>query len=272
MTLITAPPLISWSWQIWFPRMFSTLKKIAAFASGANNVNRPLSIRLALLAPEQLKEVFLLAHIEGFTKGAVVNELRHNERLIKNPSNKDIDPTRSHLDYSVLEQRDISSYDYFLQRKSQLYCYNRPNVNVLAGWIVTAPVDLAPEQESLFFEKTSEFLQERYGPENAIQSIVHYDEKEIGRPHLHHLFIPVVPDLKHGGEKICYNDLITRQELRCFHPALQKYLDGAGIDCNVMNGITREIGGSISVEDLKKAEALIEIKRRERERTKGFTW
>lgn len=204
-----------------------------------------------------------MASVAKFDMGAVPNQLRHNERLIANPSNPDIDPERSEQNYSLLEPREISSYDYFLQRKSELYCYNRADIKVLASWVVTAPADLAQEQEELFFEKTSEFLLERYGEENAIQSIVHYDEG--GRPHLHHTFIPVVEDLKHGGEKICANDVLTPQELRCFHPALQKYLDEAGIDCHVMTGITQEIGGSISVDDLKKAERLIEHKR-------GFSW
>ena len=204
-----------------------------------------------------------MASVAKFNMGAVCNQLRHNERLIAHSSNPDIDPSRSDQNYSLLEPREISSYDYFLQRKEELYCYNRADVKVLASWVVTAPADLAQEQEDLFFEKTNEFLQERYGVENTIQSIVHYDEG--GRPHLHYTFIPVTEDLRHGGEKICANEVLPPQELRCFHPALQKYLDEAGVDCHVMTGITQEIGGSVSVDDLKKAERLIDHKR-------GFSW
>lgn len=204
-----------------------------------------------------------MASVAKFNMAAVCNQLRHNERLIAHSSNPDIDPSRSDQNYSLLEPREISSYDCFLQRKEELFCYNRADIKVLASWIVTAPTDLAQEQEDLFFEKTNEFLQERYGAENTIQSIVHYDEG--GRPHLHYVFIPVTEDLRHGGEKICANEVLTRKELRCFHPALQKYLNEAGIDCNVMTGITKEIGGSVPVNDLKKAEKLIEQKR-------GFTW
>lgn len=204
-----------------------------------------------------------MASVAKFNMAAVCNQLRHNERLIAHSSNPDIDPSRSDQNYSLLEPREISSYDCFLQRKEELFCYNRADIKVLASWIVTAPTDLAQEQEDLFFQKTNEFLQERYGAENTIQSIVHYDEG--GRPHLHYVFIPVTEDLRHGGEKICANEVLTRKELRCFHPALQKYLNEAGIDCNVMTGITKEIGGSVSVNDLKKAEKLIEQKR-------GFTW
>ena len=204
-----------------------------------------------------------MANVKKINFRAAVNLLRHNERMTPNPSNPDIDPGRSSQNYSLLPPRDISDYDYFLQRKSELYCYNREDVKVLAAWVVTAPADLAPSQERLFFEKTSEFLQVRYGTENAVQSIVHHDEG--GRPHLHYVFIPVVDDPKHGGQKICASKVLTVEELRCFHPALQKYLTEAGVNCHVMTGITQEIGGSVSVNSIKKAELLIEQKR-------GFTW
>lgn len=200
-----------------------------------------------------------MACIEKFTMAAISAQLRHNSRSIANPSNTDIDPERSHLNVSLLPPRSISDYDYFLQRKAELYCYNRKDLKVAAGWIVTAPADLRQDQETQFFQATSAFLQERYGRENCIQSIVHYDEG--GRPHLHYVFIPAVPDPKHGGEKICSNDVINLQELRCFHPALQKHLTDAGIKCSVLTGITQEIGGSVSVKDLKRAERLIERKR-----------
>lgn len=204
-----------------------------------------------------------MASVKKFEMHAVPNQLRHNTRDILHSSNPDIDPDRSSQNYSLLPSRTISDYDYFLQRKEQLYCYNRADVKVLAAWIVTAPADLAVEQEPRFFEATSEFLAKRYGEENAIQSIVHYDEG--GRPHLHFAFIPVTADLKHGGEKICANEVLGPKELRNFHRALQTYLDDENISCHVETGITKEIGGSIAVQDLKKATRLIEHKR-------GFSW
>lgn len=191
--------------------------------------------------------------------GAVSAQLRHNSRTVENPKNIDIDPKRSDQNYSTLPPRSISDYDYFLQRKAELYCYSRKDLKVAASWVVTAPMELPVDQERRFFEETTEFLKNRYGAENAIQAVVHKDEG--GRPHLHYVFIPVVPDLKHGGEKICANNVIDPKELRSFHPALQKHLTDAGIDCKVLTGITQEIGGSVSVRDLKRAERLVERRR-----------
>ena len=177
-----------------------------------------------------------MASVEKFTAHAVVNQLRHIERTIANPANEDIDSTRRNMNYSLAPDRGMSSYQYFLERKEELYCYGRDDVKVMAGWIVTAPKDLPADQYEAFFQSTYKFLASRYGEENCIQAIVHNDEVQ---PHLHYYFIPTAPDKKHGREKICANDVLNRKELRNFHPALQKYLREQGIDANIQNGITK---------------------------------
>lgn len=206
-----------------------------------------------------------MASIKKFTQSAVPNQLRHLAREIEHSSNPDIDPSRSPDNYSLITDREETPYEYFLKRKSELYCYNRSDVKVMAAWVVTVPEELTREEDQrLFFEKTFDFLQDRYGKENTIDAVVHLDEA--GRAHLHYCFIPVVDDAKHGGQKICANDLINRQELINFHPDLQEYLDAAGLDCHVQTGITQEIGGNISVDDLKKAGKYIHTHER------GVTW
>lgn len=191
-----------------------------------------------------------MASIEKFTEHAVVNELRHIERTIENPSNEDIDTTKFDQNYILAPDRSMSSYDYFKERKAELYCYGRDDVKVMAGWTVTVPADLPKTQHDEFFQCTHDFLVERYGESNCIQSIVHGDES--GQPHLHYYFIPTVPDPKHGGEKICANDVINRQELRNFHPDLQRYLQKNGINARVYTGITKRQGGNRSVRELKQ--------------------
>ena len=190
-----------------------------------------------------------MASVEKFTLAAVVNEIRHNNRTIKNSSNPDIDRNKINLNYSLTPDRHISEYDYFKQRKSELYCYNRPDVKVLAGWVVTAPKDLSEADYDMFFQTSFQFLSNRYGIENVIQATVHNDES--GQPHLHFLFIPVAPDKKHGGEKICANDVLNKKELRNFHPDLQRHLKNDGIDAKVMTGITKAQGGNKTVDELK---------------------
>lgn len=95
-----------------------------------------------------------MASVAKFTAGAVRNQLRHNLREIEHSSNADIDPARRGRDYILSPDRAMSEYDYFLQRKSELYCYGREDVKVMAGWIVTAPRDLAEERQGDFFKAT----------------------------------------------------------------------------------------------------------------------
>lgn len=204
-----------------------------------------------------------MASIKKFNEKAVVNQIRHIERTIKKNSNSDIDPQKNYLNYRLLT-RNVSSYDYFKERKKELYCYKREDIKVLCGWVVTAPKELDSKVEDDFFRSVHEFLIGRYGEENAVDSVVHKDES--GQPHLHFLFIPVVPDKKHGGEKICANDVINRKELRNFHPDLQRYLDEKGFNVVVQSGITSTQGGNRSVRDLKNSRQ--RVRQREIERSR----
>ena len=191
-----------------------------------------------------------MASVKKFTESAVVNQLRHIERTIAHPENMDIEKDRTVQNYSLLPQREISSYEYYRQRKSELYCYNRADVKVMAGWIVTAPKDLPMSEMEKFFNVTYEFLSERYGEKNCVQAVVHNDEG--GQPHIHFLFIPAAADKKHGGEKICANDVLNKAELRNSHSALQKYLLDHGVQANILTGITKTQGGNRTVRELKQ--------------------
>lgn len=190
-----------------------------------------------------------MASVEKFTEHAVVNQLRHIERTIVHSSNEDIDTTLSNQNYSLAPDRGMTSYDYYKERKAELYCYGRKDVKVMAGWIVTAPKDLPEDLQGAFFQSTYNFLSERYGENNCIQAVVHMDEKT---PHMHFCFIPTVPDTKHGGEKICANDVINRKDLRNFHPDLEKHLKNDGINASVRSGITKSQGGNRTVLEMKQ--------------------
>lgn len=234
-----------------------------------------------------------MASVEKFTESAVVNQIRHCNRTIKNNSNHDIDARRSHLNYSLTPERKVSDYEYYQQRKQELYCYNRKDVKTMCGWIITAPKELKNlEEEKIFFKKAYKFLENRYGKENVISSTVHYDEGKtskikdrwgdylkdesgniktelvLGRPHLHFCFIPVVADKnpKHiQTEKICCNDVLNKKELQQFHSDLSK-----ATNCPyVMNGRTKSQGRNYTVEEMKEQyemkkelERLREIERR----------
>ena len=195
-----------------------------------------------------------MASIKKITHSAVVNQLRHVLRETANPANISIDVMRSHLNYTLSPDRGMHPYSYYQQRKSRLYCFGRADVKTLVGCVVTAPKDLPIEQQQKFFHESYLFLENRYGQENTVLAVVHYDETS---PHLHYLFIPVVSDPKHGGEKICANDLITRVELRDFHPALKKHLNSVGIHAHVIHDISSKSYDGRSYKPERKFERLL---------------
>lgn len=221
-----------------------------------------------------------MASVEKFTDSAVVNQIRHCNRLIQHDRNKDIDPSRSHMNYSLTPERGVGEYEYYKKRKNELYCYRRADVKTMVGWIVTAPAELvAREQIRVFFERTAEFLTQRYGAENVISISCHFDEgkmekvkdrwgeyvrnehgeikKELvlGRPHLHFLFIPVSQDTKHKeGQKICANNVLTKKDLQHFHTDLSHYLKDRNCPGaeGVLNGKTKAQGRNYTVTELKE--------------------
>ena len=198
-------------------------------------------------------DLIKMASVEKFTAKAVLNQIRHIERTIREPSNADIDPARLEDDYLLSPDRGMTSYDYYKQRLSELYCYGRDDVNTLCGWVITAPKELKPEDEDAFFKATYDFLVERYGEKNCISCAVHKDEAgETG--HLHFLFIPCAEDKKHldYDGKVCANSVLDRRELRNFHPDFQKHLDNVGINAKVMTGITAKQGGNRTVREMKQ--------------------
>ena len=90
----------------------------------------------------------------------------------------------------------------FNARLNDVYCMQRDDVKEpLATWIVTLTrrsCRSALRATKRLFEETTNFLNERYGQENAVAAVVHYDETT---PHLHYAFVPVVFDNKKSRYK-----------------------------------------------------------------------
>ena len=200
-----------------------------------------------------------MAHCEKYPKAAVTGMFIHYERTPgHNLSNKDIDSSRSHLNYNVAETDQSLSQNLFLsQRLSEIKTNNRNNQNVICDWIVTQPKDVRSEDSHAFFLAVYEFLSNRYGKKNVVSAYVHMDE--IGQtPHMHFCFVPV-QTLEDGSEKLNAKAIVDKNELRTFHPALQKAVDQSlDYHVSIQNGITREQGGNKTVKQLKEETALKE--------------
>ncbi|MGC2988217.1 MobV family relaxase [Leuconostoc mesenteroides subsp. dextranicum] len=164
-----------------------------------------------------------MAHLKKNTRGAVPGLAVHFERKTDHHTNKEIDVSKTYLNQELMaDGSDMLSR--FNARLNDVYCMQRDDVKALATWIVTLPEELteAPyEQQSAFFEATTNFLNDRYGQENAVAAVVHYDETT---PHLHYAFVPVVFDDKKSRYKVSAKEVLTRQDLQTFHEDLYQDL------------------------------------------------
>jgi len=164
-----------------------------------------------------------MAHLKKNTRGAVPGLAVHFERKTDHHTNKDIDVSKTYLNQDLMaDGSDMLSR--FNARLNDVYCMKRDDVKALATWIVTLPEELAEapyEQQSAFFEATTNFLNDRYGQENAVAAVVHYDETT---PHLHYAFVPVVFDDKKTRYKVSAKEVLTRHDLQTFHDDLDQHL------------------------------------------------
>lgn len=176
-----------------------------------------------------------MAHYEKWTRSQCAQVLYHNLHMPgRNSSNENIDISKRNLNYN-LAPHDMNSYEFLMQRISEIFCLNRKDVNVLSGWVVTLPRDVKPEDEDKFFKAAYDFLEKRYGKENTVDAWVHKDEA--GRPHLHYDFVPVTWDKKKERYKVSAKEAVTRKDLNHFHPDLEKFVsDELGYRCSIMTG------------------------------------
>ncbi|SPJ44590.1 MobV family relaxase [Leuconostoc carnosum] len=164
-----------------------------------------------------------MAHLKKNTRGAVPGLAVHFERKTDHHTNKEIDVSKSYLNQDLMADGS-DMLTRFNARLNDVYCMKRDDVKALATWIVTLPEELAEapyEQQSAFFEATSNFLNDRYGQENAVAAVVHYDETT---PHLHYAFVPVVFDDKKSRDKVSAKEVLTRHDLQTFHEDLDQHL------------------------------------------------
>lgn len=125
---------------------------------------------------------------------------RHNERLNKNYSNKDIDLSRSSENYH-LKHIQAATYQQEFERirtrqqlKGNLRLQGKKQSTVMCEFVITSDKDffdrLGTERTKQFFKDAYQFVIAKVGGEQYIVSaVVHMDE---ATPHMHVAYIPVI--------------------------------------------------------------------------------
>ena len=131
---------------------------------------------------------------------------KHNERKTKNHSNKNIDSSRTELNY-YLKKNELSYIKEFdrIKKKYNLKGQIRSNSNIICEMVFTSDQkffdEIGYEESKRYFTESYNFIcnYKNLGKQNIISAVVHMDEDT---PHMHLLFIPVVHTTDKQGNKI----------------------------------------------------------------------
>ena len=181
---------------------------------------------------------YAIVRNEKLTRAEVNGKGTHNDRKAKNHTNKDIDTTKTHLNYYIKknELTYTKEFDKYL-KENNVQCHLRSNSIIMCQMIFTS--------DQVFFDKIGEKETKRYfdecykficgyknlGERNIISAVVHLDE---GAPHMHLMFVPVVHTKDKDGndiDKICARDFWKgRDSYRKLQDAYFNHVKSKGFD------------------------------------------
>ena len=156
---------------------------------------------------------YAIVRNEKLTRAEVNGKGTHNDRKAKNHTNKDIDTTKTHLNYYIKknELTYTKEFDKYL-KENNVQGHLRSNSIIMCQMIFTSDqvfFDKIGEKETKrFFDECYKFIcnYKNLGEKNIISAVVHLDE---GVPHMHLMFVPVVHTKDKDGndiDKICARD------------------------------------------------------------------
>ena len=138
-------------------------------------------------------------------KGPEIGHIEaHNERTKeKYASNPDVDTSRSHLNFHLVQPE--RKYRAEAERQiAQAKCRTRKDSVRMVEALVTASPEFfkgkSPKEIAAYFQRAADFLIDRVGRENIVSAMVHMDEKT---PHLHLVFVPLTKD-----NRLCAKEII----------------------------------------------------------------
>ena len=157
----------------------------------------------------------------------ITNIEAHNERTKeKYASNPDIDTSRSHLNFHLVEPKGR----YRTEAESQIKkagCRTRSDSVRLVEALVTATPDFFQGKKKaeikVFFQEALAFIQQNQNPKTIISAAVHMDEKT---PHMHLSFVPLTADGRLSAKEIVGNrQKLTQWQDAFWEHMVQKYPD-----------------------------------------------
>lgn len=170
---------------------------------------------------------FGIIRMQKFKMTDVQGIQKHNQRQGISKSNTDIDYESSNKNYDLLNDENLKYESEIKQQIGErVKRKTRANSVVLSEFMVTASPDfmksLSAEEQKKYFEESLDFIQERYGKENTLYAVVHYDEKT---PHMHVGVIPITED-----ERLSAKDIFNRVELQNLQTEFPEHMKKSGFE------------------------------------------
>lgn len=181
---------------------------------------------------------YAIVRNEKLTRAEVNGKGTHNDRKAKNHTNKDIDTTKTHLNYYIKknELTYTKEFDKYL-KENNVQGHLRSNSIIMCQMIFTSDqafFDKIGEKETKrYFDECYKFIcnYKNLGEKNIISAVVHLDE---GSPHMHLMFVPVVHTKDKDGndiDKICARDFWKgRDSYRKLQDAYFNHVKSKGFD------------------------------------------
>lgn len=217
---------------------------------------------------------YCVARMEKMKSDNLVGIGNHNQRRFSNHSNKDIDVSKSHLNYDILDK--VKSYKtdiegYINANKSSKRAVRKDAV-LVCEWIITSDSDffesMSPVDTREYFQTAIDFFAERYGSKNLMYAQVHLDERT---PHMHLGIVPFDKD-----NKLTAKNMFDREALQDIQNELPLYMNERGFKVergragSEAKHLTVQEYKDVQKEIKKQSEVLDEVKK-ELESVKNVT-
>lgn len=155
---------------------------------------------------------------------------KHVQRENINYENEDIDHSKTHLNYDLVNDNKQNFNNLIEEKIEQNYTSKRKirtdAVKHIDG-LITSDNEFfnnqTPEDTKHFFEQAKQFLEQEYGKDNLLYATVHMDEKT---PHMHYGVVPITDDGRLSAKEVVGN----KKALTEFQDRFNEYVKQRGYD------------------------------------------
>ncbi|MDT3131769.1 MobV family relaxase [Staphylococcus aureus] len=155
---------------------------------------------------------------------------KHVQRENNNYENEDIDHSKTHLNYDLVNDNK-QNFNNLIEEKIEQNYTNKRKIRTDAvkhiDGLITSDNEFFNNQTSedtkRFFEQAKQFLEQEYGKDNLLYATMHMDEKT---PHMHYGVVPITDDGRLSAKEVVGN----KKALTEFQDRFNEYVKQRGYD------------------------------------------